>query len=161
MILQNFNLVFSPWIVQTRNKPLKTQKRLLYNLLGGYVIIGIIFSFLILIFSNYITPILFGDKFSEAKSLIDLIAVLLIPIWPFYSLAVTFMNNYEEDKLFLKGSIIQATLILILTPILIKYFSLSGIIYSLSFSIVISVIVYAIGFKNIFYKEIKGAQIEN
>ena len=71
-----------------------------------------------------------------------------------YYFLVMYMNNFEFDRAFLKGSIIQSISIIILIPLLLYFFGLKGVIIGLSASIVITIIVY-------FYQMLRTFKIVN
>ena len=142
MFLQTLNLVYSPFIVEARGKNLKFQKSFFWKLMLGYIILGLSSTFMIWYASDQLVDLLFGNKFTQSKELIKKLAIFLMPIWPVYTILISYMNNLEKDKEFLKGGILTVVCIAIFIPIGIINAGLNGIIYGLSLSTILACFYY-------------------
>src|SRR5690606_13253845 len=135
LLVQSINLVFSPWIVESKNKSFFKRKQLFFNLLGGYMLIGVFAGIFLFLFGPYIMKLLFGERFAETQNLIIIFSFVLTPILPIHLLLSSYMNNFEKDKQFFLGSLLQSILTLISLPVFLFLFGLYGAIYGLGLSV--------------------------
>lgn len=142
LLVQSINLVFSPWIVESKTKPPSERKSLFNKLLLGYSFIGLFLAFLFYFTGPFLIKILFGEEFVDAQKLILVFALILTPIWPVYLLLANYMNNFEKDRYFFMGSLILILLTAISLPLFLYYYNLNGVIYGLGFSILTVIFYY-------------------
>lgn len=150
VILQTFNLVFSPWIVEYRKLSKKNQKKLFQKLLILYSLIGIISMVVLYFLGSEVILLILGNEFIESQNLIKLFAITLLPIWPIYSIFASYMNNYESDKNYMWGSLITSISIAITIPLGIITMGLEGVIYGLFLSTLIVCVYYYLKIQNYF-----------
>ena len=133
LLLQSMNLVFSPWIVESKlNKNIKARMALFKKLLGGYFLFGVLGGLFLFLIGPFAIKFLFGIEFSLSQQLIKTFSLFLIPVWPVYSILVSYMNNFEKDKTFFFGALIQIVSIAIVLPIMIFYKQLDGVVYGIT-----------------------------
>lgn len=101
MLLQSINLVFSPWIVDSRNKSIKVRKQLFHKLILLYTIIGIACAGVSYLTGDFMIDHLFGIEYEQTKELFKLFSLYIIPFWPLYMVLTSYMNNFEKDNTFL------------------------------------------------------------
>lgn len=147
LLVQSINLVFSPWIVESKQQTVAKRGKLFRNLLIGYGLIGIISSVLLFNYGPNIMSILFGDKFIESQDLIIQFSIILAPILPIQLLLSNYMNNFESDKHFFIGSLLQSILTLIGIPVFIYFYDLNGAIYGLGLANSIVILYYYFNLK--------------
>lgn len=142
LLVNSINLVFSPNIVESREHTIEKRKRLFKNLILGYTFIGLISGLALYFLGPYLMDLLFGEEFQETQSLIRTFALFFAPIYPLQLLLSNYMNNFENDKSYFKGALLQTVCTLIGIPILIQLFALEGVIYTLGFSCLVVSIYY-------------------
>lgn len=141
LIMQNFNLVFAPSIVHSRSKNSIYRFNLFYKLLIIYGAVGIIFSGIVYFFSDILVNLMFGDKFSDTIIILKMLGLFMVPIYPIYMLLLAFINNYERDSIYLKSTIVQIIMLLVMSPLFLKMFNIIGIVYALSISTMSSILI--------------------
>lgn len=146
LLIQSMNLVFSPWIVESKANQ-KKSRLLFIRLSMVYLLLGMLISVFFLVFGDLLIDWLFGDEFESSKIIIQYFAYFLIPIWPIFMLLSSFMNNYVKDQSFFKINIIQVLVIIILTPLLLKYFGLLGVVLSSTVSTLLLICLYFMSLK--------------
>lgn len=143
LMLQSMNLVFSPWIVESKTEKNSSKKLKLFNkLVIGYFISGILGGLFLYFIGPLFLKLLFGSEFSSSQNLIRTFSIYLVPIWPIYMILVGYMNNFEKDRTFFLGSLFQITTITILVPIFLFFQELNGVIYGLASSTTIVSLFY-------------------
>ena len=142
LLIQSINLVFSPWIVESKKELSSKRNKLFGHLLFGYALIGIFSALFLYLLGPHLMNMLFGEKYIDSQNLIVVFAMVLAPILPIHLLLTNYMNNYEKDKQFFKGSIVQGIITVISLPLFLYFLGLNGAIYSLGLSLFVVVIYY-------------------
>lgn len=150
MLLQSINLVFSPWIVDSRNKSIKVRKQLFHKLILLYTIIGIACAGVSYLTGDFMIDHLFGIEYEQTKELFKLFSLYIIPFWPLYMVLTSYMNNFEKDNTFFIGTIIQLMFLLVTLPLGISFFGLNGAIYAIGVSTLFPAAYYAAKLKPMF-----------
>lgn len=153
MLYQSMNLVFSPWVVESKIKERLSRINTFRKLILLYVSSGILLGLTLFFMSEFITNILFGNEFIEANKMLKMISMLLIPIWSIYVLLVMYLNNFELDKVFFYGTIILIILLFILLPLGIIYYQVNGLIIGLFVSLFFTIFYYLVKIKKSFLHE--------
>lgn len=150
LVLQTINLVISPWIVEAREKNIKSQRSLFIKLFYGYLLIGLISTVIIYLTGEFFIILLFGNEFLQSVTILKYFAICLLPIWPSYMILASYMNNLEKDRAYLYGSLITLVIIVTMVPVGLMFFGLKGVVFAMSFStIVVSVYFFIIVKKTI------------
>jgi O-antigen/teichoic acid export membrane protein len=150
LVLQTINLVISPWIVEAREKNIKSQRSLFIKLFYGYLLIGLISTVIIYLTGEFFIILLFGNEFLQSVTILKYFAICLLPIWPSYMILASYMNNLEKDRAYLYGSLITLVIIVTMVPVGLMFFGLKGVVFAMSFStFVVSVYFFIIVKKTI------------
>lgn len=142
VVIQSMNLVFSPWIVESRKASINKKINIFKKLIVGYFILGILLSLFILFSGTFLINFLFGSEFKEAHEIMNYFALFLIPIWPVFMLLSSYMNNFEKDKKFFISNLIQVLILAVCLPLLLSLLGLLGVIISLATSTLFLILYY-------------------
>ncbi len=141
MFYVTFFYALAPYLVQMNDLPEKVQKK--YHL--TILLTTFFFSSLTGIFLYYygqpVVLLILGKDFGESISIFKLISLTLIPMSPIMLLLGNILMYSGKEKYYLIGLIIDAVVVLVSAPFLIKHYSVIGAVYSLSLSMVVTIIV--------------------
>ncbi|MDN3204674.1 lipopolysaccharide biosynthesis protein [Algoriphagus sediminis] len=143
-LLHSINLVFSPWIVESQNKPLSVRRRMFGNLLFLYLFIGVICSSFSIVLGDEIIDILFGKSFEDSKIIFKYFCIFLMPLWPIYALLSSYLNNLERDKAYFNGTILKLIVLVVGLFLFIPLFGLKGAVFSIGLAVLIVTTYYFI-----------------
>lgn len=157
LLLQTINVVFSPWIVESKHKSRQKQYSLFLKMSVLYLTMGIIASLALYFSAPFITHKLFGAEFDQVEDLLKNFSLYLMPFWFLFMMLNMYMNNLELDKSFFKGAIYQLIIILILVPIFLYYQGIGGIVYALSIPVWMVSLYYLYLLRDIFLNKTNDA----
>jgi O-antigen/teichoic acid export membrane protein len=135
-------LVISPYVVQY----IKERKANIYQLFSftllAFIFTGFLGGALIYYFHEDFIAYFFQEEFMSSSKYFFPFMCILVPIWGAYTCLIIFINNLLLDRLYSGVSLIQLTLIAIVTPLLLNYELILYTIYLVAFSTLISAVIY-------------------
>ena len=145
IVYQVVMLTIAPYLVNLQTKAIHIQRKTIFQLLSFLFFMGVLSSIFFFVTDKYIVALLFGESFKDAIPVVDLIIFILLPFWPITMVLGGILIYYNFDKYYLQATIVNAVFILMLTPLLVYTFGISGAIYSIgigNFSVILISIYY-------------------
>ncbi len=138
VIMQMVILSVAPYIIKTQSMNKSKRKYYIVIYLSVALTLGAVLSGGTFVFSDVIINILFGKNFINSIEFLKWFSITILFLSPFFIALSSLMNYYSLDHEFMIGGFIQAGLVIVLSPLVLYYFNIPGLIIIIWFSMIIS-----------------------
>lgn len=126
LVYQGIMLGLGPYIVKLHKESFNRQIKYTRLSMGLIIAAGIGAASLSYLFGEFLVDVLFGKDFGATKPVFRMICFFMIPVKPVYMLLGSILVYFNQEKKFLASTIINALIIVIVSPFLIHFYELKG-----------------------------------
>jgi O-antigen/teichoic acid export membrane protein len=138
---QAIMLKLAPHFVRLANSRPERQRRVVWMLLGGIGVSGLVLAVVLILTGEWIITVLLGREYSGTVEIFYLICALLVPLQGIGAILGTLFIYINEEGKYLAAVIVSTLCASILIPLLTFSWGLTGTVYALSLSGAITIII--------------------